>query len=83
MALPQSVTVVSVGTGYYFFELIGGHGEPLEASWGQDSSRLRIQPQRVFVQSGANNHYPEIVLTAHTTEPPLATSPIPLDIWGT
>lgn len=82
----QSVTVRSVGTGYYFFELIGGRGEPFEAPWEEDESRLRIQQERIFVQSTAINHYPEIQLSAYEEEPPPADvnqTPVPLEVWGT
>ena len=79
----RSVTVRSVGTGYYFFELIGGRGEPLESGWGDDEGRLRIKPERVFVASGANIHYPEITLNSYDTEPPPSESPFALEVWGT
>ena len=74
-----------IGAGYGPIE-IAEVRTALRDAWGRDRGRVRIQPGRIGLLSAAQDHRPEIQLSAYTTEPPPSETTaegttVPLGTW--
>ena len=74
-----------IGAGYGPIEIAEVRAA-LRDAWGRDRGRVRVQPGRIGLVSAAQDHWPEIQLSAYTSEPPPSEptaegTAVPLGTW--